>query len=451
VIVATLKVLAATSLLAGCTERDDVGAREALQALDVMAARAPWPGFDPSAVPIALFDDRRTYLFRHPSPPEDFRGMRGRADAWVMDSVHPAMRANTTVDLGGQLVATVFVDPVRAWTPDELARLLVHETFHVFQRRRHAEWAPNEVDLFTYPVAALEPLHLRRLETAALRRALIAPDSVRRLCWAREALETRAARYRALSAADVAYERGTELWEGLARYVERRASGEPSDAVLPPEGFPPADVRERGYQIGRAFAHLLDAISPGWQQAVEDGTVGSLEAALADALAAHEAAGCRLSPDERRRARAVAADDIQTYEAENRRLRERFESRLGYSLAIEAPEGAPLWPERFDPLNVRVLDRQSVLHQRWIRLGRDGESIEVLARQALTRAAGEHPLFEGVSGLLVTGLRNPLEVEAQGDTVHIRGDGVTATLVAADIERDGPRTVARLRAPETPE
>jgi hypothetical protein len=443
--------VAAVGLLLGCTESDDIGGVEALEALDVMAARAPWPGFDPSAVPVALFDDRRTYLFRHPSPPEGFRRLRGRAEAWVMDSVHPAMRANTAVELGEELVATVFVDPGRTWGSDELARLLVHETFHVFQRQRHAEWAPNEVDLFIYPVAALDPLHLRRLETAALRRALIAPDSLRRLCWAREAVDMRTSRFRALAPEAVAYERGTELWEGLARYVEGRASENADGPTLPPEGFPPEDVRERGYEIGRAFAHLLDAIAPQWRGIFESGSIGSLEDALADALAPHETVGCRLSPDEQRRARAVAADDIAAHVAENQRLRERLESRLGYSLAIEAPDGAPLWPEQFDPLNVRVLDTGSVLHQRWIRLGRDGESVEVLGREALSRAAGEHPLFEGVSSLLITGLRNPFQVETRGDTVHVRGDGVTAILLAAEVEQDGPRTVARLRAPETPE
>ncbi|MEZ0472304.1 hypothetical protein [Luteimonas salinilitoris] len=36
------------------------------------AGEGLWPGFDPLAVPLAVYDGKRTFLFRHPSPPEGF-------------------------------------------------------------------------------------------------------------------------------------------------------------------------------------------------------------------------------------------------------------------------------------------------------------------------------------------------------------------------------------------
>src|SRR5690606_29811203 len=38
----------------------------------VAAEREFWPGFDPLSVPLAIYSGDRTYLLRHPSPPEGF-------------------------------------------------------------------------------------------------------------------------------------------------------------------------------------------------------------------------------------------------------------------------------------------------------------------------------------------------------------------------------------------
>jgi len=36
------------------------------------AERALWPGFDPLAIPLAVFTGQQTVLFRHPQPPPEF-------------------------------------------------------------------------------------------------------------------------------------------------------------------------------------------------------------------------------------------------------------------------------------------------------------------------------------------------------------------------------------------
>lgn len=51
-----------------------------LDELDRLATRAIWPGFDPRAVPVALYDGERTILARHPDPPSGFTALTDRPD-----------------------------------------------------------------------------------------------------------------------------------------------------------------------------------------------------------------------------------------------------------------------------------------------------------------------------------------------------------------------------------
>src|SRR5690606_10168800 len=43
----------------------------------IAVERTFWPGFDPLSVPLAIYSGDRTYLFRHPSPPEGFAPLPG--------------------------------------------------------------------------------------------------------------------------------------------------------------------------------------------------------------------------------------------------------------------------------------------------------------------------------------------------------------------------------------
>ena len=136
---------------------------------------ALWPGFDLLAVPLAVYDGERTVLFRHPAPPEGFGPDREDPTASVYEGRHGAVAANSSAQIGGVSTATVLLD-VPGRSAADLAALAVHEAFHVLQRERHPAWAGNEADLFVYPVDDPVLLARRRLETEALRRALVARD-----------------------------------------------------------------------------------------------------------------------------------------------------------------------------------------------------------------------------------------------------------------------------------
>jgi len=135
--------------------------------------RMLWPGFDPLTIPLAVYTGERTYLFRHPSPPEGFSAVAGtQPGIFACQGRHPAVTANSSAEIGGTVTATLLADGPRAnRSPGDLAATAIHEAFHVYQRRRHPGWSGNEGDVFLYPTDDARLLGLRRLESAAWRRA----------------------------------------------------------------------------------------------------------------------------------------------------------------------------------------------------------------------------------------------------------------------------------------
>src|SRR6185369_3043374 len=159
----------------------------------------------------------------------------------------------------------------------------VHETFHVFQARRHPKWGGNEVDQLTYPSDDGEVLAQRRLESLALSRAVAARGRAAAGAWAARALDAREKRFARLAGPAAAYERGTEMKEGLAAYVETKAV-EDGGPFLPPGEFPPEAVRLRAYASGNAIARLLDRLDPAWKPRLEKDDALSLDALLSHAV-----------------------------------------------------------------------------------------------------------------------------------------------------------------------
>lgn len=415
---------------------------------DRLGAQNLWPGFDPRVIPVAIYDGERTLLVRHPAPPVGFQAIPGRPGVWSYPGRYPSVTANSSADIGGVSTATLMpaVDGVAI---PKRAGTIIHEAFHVFQRAHHPGWTANEAELFTYPLDDPELLALRRTETEALRRALLAPDRERTVCWAYQALDFRHERFARMPPGAAGYERGTEWNEGLANYVESRATGLPDSAIVPTAGFAPEALRQRGYATGTAFARLLDRASPAWRDSLERNDSVALDVLLRDALGTHGigSAVCELTPTERDRIGAVAAADVDALRRRRTEQRSAFLEQPGWRLTVAAP-GAPLFPQGFDPLNVQTVRPSEVLHTRWLKLGNAAGTVEVLGHAALTEAAGVHPLFNGVRTLTITGLKEePVVTEAKG-VVTVKADGISAELRGAVVERAG-RTVT-IRLPPAP-
>ncbi len=417
---------------------------------DRMARTSLWPSFEPAQVPLLIYDGENTYLVRHPQPPEEFQPLPEHPEVLRFAGRHAAARANSSVEIGGVKAASAIVRAEGA-KPRDLAALVMHEAFHVFQGRRHPKWAANEVDFFVYPLEDAELLLLRRLESEALRNALSHGGRKLRACWAAAALKRRRERFSRLGPPASAYERGTELNEGLAQYVEYRARRRPHVEAWPAPEFAPQQVRQRGYASGQALAALLDTFRPGWKEELERGATASLDELLEKRLPAASAASCELPATVQAELRARAEGDVEALRGRNRERREAFLSRPGWRLVVIPAAGAPLFPQAFDPWNVSRLQPGEVLHGRWIKLGNAAGEIEVLDREALTEAAGSHPLFEGVRQLQVSGLEQEPVVEQKDESVTVRAPGVNARFRGARVSHSGETVEIRLAEEEEEE
>jgi hypothetical protein len=404
-----------------------------LREFDQLAGQALWPGFAPRTIAVEIYDGENTYLFHHAQPPEGFVAVAAIPGAFVYRGKHETVRANTGTEVNGIPTATADVSHSER-SLREQASLLVHETFHVYERRSHPEWTSNEGALFLYPLDDPELLAERRLETRALVRALAAAPGPDVPCAAAAALAARERRAARMPAEAIAYERGNERNEGLAQYVEYRSIARPP--ALTVSDFPAEQIRQRGYATGQAWAVLLERLAPGWESQLDRSLDERLRVRLLNVQCPEEKpAGVE---DEATRARRDVAELVASRAARE----QQFLNAAGWRLEIIAGQ-QPLGLQTFDPLNVVNLGANRVLHTRWLKLGNASGSLEVLNHACLTEGVGPHPLFNGAKSVIVTGLAEP-KVTESGGTVTIEVEGANARL-AGTVERDGNRIVVHVR------
>jgi len=416
--------------------------RALVQEFDRLAGQPLWPGFTPATTPIAFYAGDTTWLMRHPEPPAAFKAVPSLPGVLASAGQHPAVRANSHVELDGVPTATVLV-PRGAPASTRLAGTLIHEAFHVYQARHHPRWVGNEAEYFTYPMQDTILQRLQRLETEAWRRSTL--PHLPHACWAGEALRLRRERFDRLAPGAIGYERGNELNESLATYVEYKATRAPIADLVPAAGFPPDAVRLRAYSVGPVLAFLLDRHAPGWPARLNEDTLAALDGLLEQALPKVDCAA-GFTPAERDSVARLAAGEVAALLASRDSVQREFHERKGWRLTIEAGSGAPLWPERFDPWNITPLDRRATLHRRWVKLANAAGGIEVLGREALTIAAGEHPLFEGVALVGLAGLASLPAISEDSGAVTVAGPGITARFRAVRVDTLGRTVTVRLGA-----
>ncbi len=377
-----------------------------------------WPDFRPAGIPLVVWDGAQTTLFQSAAAPGP--DWQAAPQGWTLPLRHPALVANTAVTLeDGTEAAALLLAELPSMTLPELAALIVHESFHVYQSTHRPErWQANELAVFGYPVTA-PVLAARRLETQGLNAALEGTQS-----WqghAAEALHWRTRRFAQLNAAQVELERGLERREGLAQFIEWQVSG--ASPRLPLPDFAPEAVRQRCYGTGAALALLLER-GGGWQGAFMDSEL-SLDELLSGRLAGWMPE--TTSPELIAAAHVDAALDAEQVQSGRLQAMQDVLTRPGPRLSLEST--APIWPQGFDPLNISDLGGGHVLHRRYLKFGNAQVSGEALGQAVLTQAAGAHPLEHGFSVVLLTGLSDArlqgetgaLVFEAQGLRLQISG------------------------------
>lgn len=408
----------------------------------VSEGRQFWPGYDPLAVPLAIFDGSNTFLFRHPTPPEGF--VAGE-NLHVYEGRNAAVVANSSVLIGGVSTATVMLESLSTEsTLSEWAALVVHEGFHVFQGTTGRRWGANEVDLFLYPVDDAELLTLRRLESEALRRAFLTGERDVVAGWAQCALDLRHERFDRMDPAFQSYERDIETHEGTATYVEYKVTGR-TQPPFPARGFDAEDVRSRAYITGVAWALLLDRFAPNWRDGFDGDDSRHLYTALAEALLTIQESSqdCVFTTPERAEAARIAGEDVKRVLVQRTERRGQFESSPGWQIIVQADETSPLWPQGFDPLNVRRVDG-GILHTRFLKLGNESGALEVMGDTVFTEAVGPHPLFNGVRRLILAGLETEPQVEIEAEHVRISLPSFSADFTGANVQRSGRQVIVRL-------
>lgn len=411
---------------------------EVFREFDRIGAQPLWPGFEPRTIPVEVFDGANTYLFHHPKPPEGFAPLEGAAGVFVFAGQHETVRANTGTEVNGVPTATADFSKSHANVP-ELAALLIHETFHVYEKQAHPKWPGNEGELFTYPLDDAKLLQQRRLETLALVRALGAKRERDSRCWAEAALRDRQERFAVMPAGAAAYERGIELNEGLAQYLEYKSIGKP--AALRIEDFPVELIRQRGYATGQAYAVLLDRFGGNWEAQIGDTALDQLLNDRFPVAAARPAKACSLPAQESEAELERATQEVKQLVASREKRKQDFLNAPGWRIEIIAGK-EPLWPQGFDPWNVANLGGNAVLHTRWVKVGNSAGSIEALNHPSLTEGAGPHPLFNGARRFIVTGLAEP-KVTEEGGKAAIEAVGVKGSF-AGTVERNGQVILIKL-------
>ena len=343
------------------------------------------------------------------------------------------------IEFNGVWTATVML-PMLGGGTIEQAAICIHEMFHVYQKRNHESWFGNEAELFMYPVAESHLLAMKRMEIEMLVRAVSALDEAGLVGWAEAAMELRRARFKLMSEGAVEYDRHTEGTEGLAHYIQVKASGSLEGAMRRPAGgFAPDRVRQSGYFSGIQIGLALDRLMPDWRERREQQDTLNLDDLLNEALAKRSKPLLSLPSDERLIYEEKAAADTKTLQGQRERVLEDLLNAPGWSVEVLAPAVAPLFPQGFDPMNLCVVDMKHVIHQRWAKVGNAAGQLEILDRAMLTEGQGNHPMFEGMLRALVTGLEKEPALSVEDGAVEISVQDLTVSFTGAELKRQGRR------------
>lgn len=425
-------------------ENDVVDPFDVIAAVDRAGEMELWPGFDVTAYPVAIFDGKRTFLVRHPSPPEDFRPADGHDAVWEYEGKHPAMRWNSTADIGGIQTATLLLTIEPGRSVDYEAHILYHEIFHLFSKPLHPSWRPNEMWRYSYPMSDGENYRQLLLEEEALARSVESESDEEAASWAAAALSIRRHRQASLSQEHLAYETALELQEGTAVYMGRSIIGIATDTERLREDRGPEGIRWRCYETGAAVAVILDRLLPAWKVELDARPDTTFVELLEKAVAEAGVSAASFSDQDLAAISTMAEAAIAKLASERAELYEVF-NRRGKKVIVRLAKDSEYFEfGRFDPMAVEVLERGETLqahlltsthprgeirltNPRFVRRSLDGVI-------ALTIPAGDHPFLQGYRQIAVSGFQGGPSLERSGDAVTIEAEGLSLSFDGAEVE-----------------
>jgi hypothetical protein len=411
----------------------------------LLAGRIGWEGFDTASIPALIFDGVNSYLLNHPAPPDNFKEYDKAAGICFFPGRHPEIRANTTVEIDGVKTACIDLDISKSLDIAEIAALLLHEKFHVYQLTNHPEWwgIADEMALFEYPVEDPKLLMFTYLEIQALSKACNAKTVGDAECCAKRAVEIRSMRYASVSEACIAYERGIELVEGTAQYVQAKASGSGIEKYMTEEMLQPDRVRARGYITGAMICLLLDRLHPAWKEEIKIKDANYLGVILKNTLSKSGDA-CAFDQDDMNRQSLAANRAVDEYLLKKLKALDNFLGKPGFKVVFDCGNN-PLMPAGFDPMNMEKVSQNELLHRRWLKLTNNNAAIEILNIESLSQGLGGHPMFNGVRQVIVAGLNALPDIHKTEGKIEFKTENISAEIGQADMEIKGSTLFIRLK------
>jgi hypothetical protein len=212
--------------------------------------------------------------------------------------------------------------------------------------------------------------------------------------WLKLAIDLRSEKYKAMPASCVSFERGIELMEGTAFYIQDKTSGNDPGKNLPDKIYLPNSIRIRAYLTGSLLCNLLDRSDHDWKN-----RLNPKEGIYPDVIAQKSLLGDiqpgNFDPGFEAEEKTRAEKAVNAYLDGKLKLIDAFLKKPGYKIILEC-DSRPLWPAGFDPMNMEKISQTELLHKRWLKLEGDRAEMEILGIEALTEGAKDHPLFNGV-------------------------------------------------------
>lgn len=327
-----------------------------------------WPGFDIKKIPVAIYDSADTFLFFSENPPEGFLPSDTNPGVFIYKGQHPLVRGNSIVKFGETWVATSVLSQFSRRTQEkysarDLAGIIIHEQFHIFQRTRHNTWRANDGVLLFYPQESSESLFLRRIEKEAFKRAVTSNSESEMVAWALLGLEHRKKRLEILGHQYVIYEKELQRTEGLSDYIEKKARDlDPLNASNITNGIAPAGVRDLGYVEGRWIAFILDKLNDEWKIKLEEKENLFLEEILSDEIVKLSPYPINFTAAEIEQIKNKAEKDLLEWGKKTNDEINGYKNSPGYSFTIISNQD-PFAIRIFEPLEIVILPDGSVYHR----------------------------------------------------------------------------------------
>ena len=394
-----------------------------------------WPGFNVREIPVAVYDSVITWLFFTDHSPDGFRKADDYDGAFIFEGQYHLVRGNSVVRFGETWTATSVLSNYsrrtnERYTPKDLAGIIVHEQFHVFQRAKHPGWRQNDGVLLFYPEETTEALFLRRIEKEAFKRAVLSTDSKEIAGWSATALGYRKERLEMVPAQFGDYERDLQRTEGLSDYIERIARGvDPLNASNMTDGIAPAGVRDLGYWEGRWIAMILDRLSPDWKMLLESNDTLFLEEILESALSGLPARSQSFTKAEISQLRSDSENDFSEWQTRKAKEIERYLNLPGYNIEISSITH-PLNIRIFEPLETEILPERGVFHRVIFSAANQEGSLRVFNHPCITWFDESYRLVK----LNLHGLQEAPEVNREEKKLILKYQDISLELNYTELE-----------------